>query len=358
MNEFETRFHNFIAALPDCKILDDGSCNTPGGVADFLLNRESVCAELKCLDKDMLEKLQEFATELIETRNVDIYGRIPFEKIIEDQPDRGKLNRRAIYKVAQRVETDFRDANKQLRNTKKVLQIDNAHGLLIFANTQNQPLDPRLAASFLSWLFNRRKPDGQPVCSSIDAVLYLTQIHDVGDLDGVRLQPAITLFRDERPDYEPLKDYLMALLEDWAAFNRIPIFMAEQSFGQIEDFSMTPMRRAGLLKNLKQKPSPPYIAWSFPMPALCQNCGTKFAHPAGNANPMYKNEPQKDFLVIGFVCPRCDDIAATRVADLAVDRDGDTISVYPWSGSLDDMLKPEWRRFIDRSNPPNIGLPK
>lgn len=356
MNEFESRFHSFIATLPGCKILDDGSRNTPGGVADFLLNWDIVCAELKCLDKNMLEKLQEFATELIETRNVDIYGKIPFEKIIENQPDRGKLNRRAIYKVAQRIETDFRDANKQLRNTKKDLQIPNAHGLLIFANTQNQPLDPRLAVSFLSWLFNRRKPDGQPVCSSIDAVLYLTRIHDVGDLDGVRLQPAITLFRDERPDYEPLKDYLAAFLADWAAFNRIPLFMAEKSYEQIEDFSRTPMRRG--LKNLKRKPVPPYIAASFPMPALCQNCGARFAHPAANANQMYKNEPQKDFLVIGFVCPRCDDIATTRVADLAEDRKGDTISVYPWTGSLDDMLKPEWRRFIDRSNPPNIGFPK
>ena len=118
------------------------------------------------------------------------------------------------------------------------------------------------------------------------------------------------------------------------------------------------MKRAGILKALKEKPEPPYIAASFPMPARCKNCGARFAHPAWNGNAMYVNEPQKDLFVVGFVCPRCDEIAETRVADLTVDRDGDTISVYPWTGSLDDMLKPNWQKFIDRSDQPHVDLPK
>jgi hypothetical protein len=65
---------------------------------------------------------------------------------------------------------------------------------------------------------------------------------------------------------------------------------------------------------------------------------------------MYVNEAQKDFFVVGFVCPQCDGIADTRVADLAVDREGEVIRVYPWTGSLDDMLKPDWRQFIDRAD--------
>ena len=83
-----------------------------------------------------------------------------------------------------------------------------------------------------------------------------------------------------------------------------------------------------------------------------------FAHPAWSGNPMYVNEPQKDFLVLGFVCPRCDKIADTRVADLGVDRDGEAVRVYPWTGSLDDMLDAGWRSFIDRSDPHKIDLLK
>jgi hypothetical protein len=219
---------------------------------------------------------------------------------------------------------------------------------LIFANTKNQALDPKFAGSFISWLFNRRKPDGAPVCSSIDAVLYLTLIHHVGDLGGVRLQPALTLVRDDRPDYKSLNDYLTAFLEDWATFNGIPMFAAEKPFEQIEDFSRTPMRRMGLPKGVKGLK----IALNFEFPALCPKCAATFAHPAGNGNAMNVNEPQKDLLIVRVICPRCHDVAATRVADLAVDRQGDTISVYPWIGRPEEMMGADWRRFIDRSEGP------
>jgi hypothetical protein len=64
---------------------------------------------------------------------------------------------------------------------------------------------------------------------------------------------------------------------------------------------------------------------------------------------MVVNEPQKDLLVVGILCPVCKDIAATRVADLRVDRQNDTVSAYPWRGSPNDFVGPEWRKFIDRS---------
>jgi hypothetical protein len=91
MTEFEKRFRRFIAGCPDCKILDDGVSNPPGGIADFLINGNCVVAELKCLEADKSEPLQRLVTELIETRQLPIYGEIPFDKIIEDQPDRSSL---------------------------------------------------------------------------------------------------------------------------------------------------------------------------------------------------------------------------------------------------------------------------
>ena len=80
MNEFEKRFRGFITNLPRAKILDDGTSNTKGGVADFLLNNDLVVAELKCLDENMIQKLQEFATDIIEGRNLNIYGSVSLLK--------------------------------------------------------------------------------------------------------------------------------------------------------------------------------------------------------------------------------------------------------------------------------------
>jgi hypothetical protein len=355
MNAFEKNFQkNFIAHLPRASILDDGAFNPKGGVADFLLNDKRIVAELKCIDANMLQKVQEFATSIIEGRNLNFYGSVPFDRIIKDQQDRLELNREAIFKVCKPLEKDFKKANSQIRNIKNKLQLKDSHGLLILVNTQNSPLEPKLALWFLSLLFNRRKQNGQPICSSIDCILYLTQLHTLGELDGVHLQPALKLMRDGRSDYQPLETYLNEFLEEWAAFNHIPLFMAEESYEQIKDFSMTPMRRRVLPKSLREQPTPPYIAAKFPFPALCRECGDRFAHPAGNGSSMDVHEPQKDCFVVGFVCPRCDQIAETRVADLAVDREGDVIRVYPWTGTLDDFLRVEWRTFIDRNDPPSI----
>jgi hypothetical protein len=110
MNKFEVRFKSFVSGLADCRVVDDGFRR---GVADFLLNGGRICAELKCLDMDTVAKLQAFATELIDACDLPVYGTIPFDRIIAGQEDRATLNRKAIYKVAQRLETDFRDANNK-----------------------------------------------------------------------------------------------------------------------------------------------------------------------------------------------------------------------------------------------------
>lgn len=74
MTVFEKRFRRFIVGCPDCKILDDGVSNPPGGIADFQINGDRVVAELKCLETDKSEPLQCLATEMIETRQLPISG--------------------------------------------------------------------------------------------------------------------------------------------------------------------------------------------------------------------------------------------------------------------------------------------
>jgi hypothetical protein len=176
-------------------------------------------------------------------------------------------------------------------------------------------------------------------------MLYLTQIHEIGELDGAKLQPAITMMRNEDPKYDALYQYVQGLLERWANFNGRPIFFAEKPFHEIADFSKTSMRRGGLphhtCKGLK-------VAVKFSLPALCKRCGARFAHPADKRGEMDIGECQKDFFVVNFICPRCRGIAATYAADLALDKSGDIVSVYPWTGIPEDHFRSDWRNFIDR----------
>lgn len=356
MEKFEDRFRRFVASRPDSKILDDGKRNPEGGIADFLLNHDSIIAELKCLEKDVIEKLQAFATKIMEDRKLLVYGAVPFSKIVETQPDREELKREAILKIGTSIERHFKKANDQIKNTKSKLNLMESSGLLILANTDNPTVEPDVAMWLLWLLFNRRKEDGSPICSAIQCVLYLTELHTAGDLDGTKLRPLISFFRDKGPRYEPLSKYLDVFLEDWAAFNRTALFITDEPYKLGKDFSQTPMRRGGLMRQLKEEPPRPFIAATFPLPALCPHCGSRFAHPADRKNSMYVNEPQKDLLVVGFVCPRCDDIAATHIADLAVDRQGDIIRTHPWTRPIEDLLAPNWRDFIVRRDTPDFSI--
>src|SRR5262249_5205910 len=153
-------------------------------IADFLLDDNRIVAELKCLDQDMIEKLQEFATEIIEGRNLEFYGKFPFSDLIEGQKDKNELKKRAVLKIVGPLERHFRKSNSQIKNIKKQLKLEKAHGLLILANTHNATLEPDVALWFLSVLLHRRKHDGSPICSSIDCILYLTEVHQLGELDG------------------------------------------------------------------------------------------------------------------------------------------------------------------------------
>ena len=142
MNEFEMRFRQFILGRPDCKILDDGAANLNGEIADFLLDDNRIVAELKCLDEDMIEKLQNLATEIIEGRNLEFYGKFPFSDLIENQPDKIALKKQAVLKIAGPLERHFKKANSQIKNIKNQLRLEGSHGLLILANTYNASLEP------------------------------------------------------------------------------------------------------------------------------------------------------------------------------------------------------------------------
>jgi dTDP-4-dehydrorhamnose reductase len=254
VNDFEKRFRQFISGRTGCKILDDGAAVLNGEIADFLLDDGRIIAELKCLDEDMIEKLQQLATEIIEGRNLPIYGKFPFSDLIESQPDRSDLKKQAVLKIAGPLGRHFKKANSQIKNIKRQLRLEESQGLLIVTNTHNASLEPQAALWFLSVLLHSRKQDGSPICSSIDCILYLTQVHRLGELDGVKLQPAVTMLREEHPKYRRLYQYVQEFLEHWAKFNGLPIFFIEKPFHEITDFSRTPMRRGGLLKDLNERP--------------------------------------------------------------------------------------------------------
>jgi hypothetical protein len=167
--------------------------------------------------------------------------------------------------------------------------------------------------------------------------------------DGGGLQPAIPIFRDERPKYETLRTYLRdCFLMQWAAFNGQRYFVSDQPLSEITDFSKTSLRQIAE-RGLNQNRRGWFIQTHFTLPRRCRACGAILDfEPAGHKEPMQHGEPQPGCFVIYVFCPTCDQIAEVCAADLAVDRIGEVVNVFPWAGTQADLTAAHWRDFIHR----------
>jgi hypothetical protein len=134
----------------------------------------------------------------------------------------------------------------------------------------------------------------------------------------------------------------------WAAFNGQRYFVLEQLVSKIKNFSKTSVRQVDE-RGPNQNQRGWFIQTHFTVPRICRECGaTLDFQPAGHKQPMDYHEPQPGCFIVHVLCPTCDQVAEVYAADLAIDRKGEVVNVYPWSGTPVDLTAANWRNFIHR----------
>lgn len=109
MIQVEPTFNSFVKAYGG-KLISEIVSRSPGFKnADYLFDETKIIAELKCLQKDFFDKI------IVDSNNID-------EIVIK--------NSKTLYNVV-------RDANKQIRETKKNLKKEDYQGLLLLVNDGN-----------------------------------------------------------------------------------------------------------------------------------------------------------------------------------------------------------------------------
>jgi len=244
MDNFEKIFKRFINQLPDCKVLEDVFDKhhlRQFSNADYFLKNREIVAELKCLERDSMPKLQEFVDELKEARGKIFYGEMAFDKYIKDFPDKDKLNKKAIKIVTHALRNDVGKANKQILETKQALGLSNSSGLLIVVNVNNRALTPDLAKYALLSLLSTRSFLGKTNYNSISACIYLSEAHP-----EFGLLPFIVIDRD-RSKSKDLAAIDIKCLEElqlkWAQFRGIPLIKGTEDM--LDKLKMNSNRNSG-----------------------------------------------------------------------------------------------------------------
>jgi len=222
MANLEDRFIQFLSSWPEAEKIDDivPSGAFPGKKrADFLLSNRSIVVELKTLKTDMSPKVDK---ELDKHRNRDdftlIYGPVELQKKMRHLPNQENINIRIYRNITRSIEDAVRSAERQVQDTKEILDIHDAIGLVVLLNEGIEVLSPDIAGRKVSELLCRERSDGS-IGSSISFVWCLFESH-IAEFEGhPSAFPCILL---EGPNAESLGwfDALFSdLLNGWARYN-------------------------------------------------------------------------------------------------------------------------------------------
>ena len=182
--------------------------------ADYFLERGSIICELKCLEIEYNDRIQNLVDQWMDERRIgQVYGELPFNKIIEGHSDQEELNREALNKIRKAFERVVKEANNQIKETKKYFTLPNSKGLLIIVNLANLVLEPDIAA----WLLQSVLDSKRNIFKSIDTIIFLT-IDIEGKLPKVptHFKLWLQISRSENEQIDPVfADYLQGT---WAHF--------------------------------------------------------------------------------------------------------------------------------------------
>ncbi len=219
-SDMETRFHAFALTVEGAEAIDDLQLDTRGGQrADYLWRSRSVIVELKVLQGDpqhkinstfeMLSKREEFPVVL---------GQAAAHKVLAHLSDGDEQLRRLRQRIMRSVEAAFRDAKGQIANTKRLLELDDALGILVLLNPDVESLDPIDVGKEVSRLMQQRQRDDW----AVDAVWLLSEAHLVGGA-----QPCIIIESDKVDRFSWAEEFLSSLNGQWGIFNKSPVLTSD-----------------------------------------------------------------------------------------------------------------------------------
>lgn len=168
--ENETMFEQAVLAAGGLRVTDMLPRNTNlGKNADFVFQSENVIAELKCLVHDPRDAVWFRASIDEKFKKWMIGGRVPLilspaTVNIRDLPEDCAVE--VISLLKKHFTKHVNDANKQIKNTKRLLSMPNARGLLILLQTEDYFVPPNTILNLL----DRCLPDQHN--RSIDDVIH------------------------------------------------------------------------------------------------------------------------------------------------------------------------------------------
>jgi hypothetical protein len=192
----EKRFKQFLNGLPAAESVDDMAWPTVGGntrKADYLLGNREVIVEIKTLSDDPSHKAEAIADKHREREEWPLFcGTADVRKVLTHLPDGATIYGKLVNALGRSVEATVRSAEEQITQTRHVLDLPNAVGLLVILNESIQILDPYVVGHRVAQLL-RRPRTGNSTAQKLDYVWLMFESHAMGIVQGRPSVPSILI---------------------------------------------------------------------------------------------------------------------------------------------------------------------
>jgi hypothetical protein len=217
-NELESLFRDFVSGFGGEVLLE----TSDGKIADYLFSKHHIIAELKCLMEDQTKAMDEKVAQAVRDwwRNG---GKIPVgydsSQPLEIATAPKEIADRWLEILKAPIENFIRDANRQIRETKKRLNMPDAKGLLLVFNQgnplHNRPKDFRLLTASVLRKRDKEKARRFP---HINGLVYFSFDSVKTEKENMNFWAALQLQTEANEDVTSMRDFQKELELAWYAF--------------------------------------------------------------------------------------------------------------------------------------------
>ena len=145
-------------------------------------------------------------------------GEYSVQRLFSTRPNGQELFQKATSIVATSVADGLADANKQIRDTKKLFGITAADGVVVILNGMVEVLGPQLVIKRVLERLEKLADDGTPYHSHVALILYFSEKH-LRETTGGDAAVAFPIRNEAVPALADLNAVASRFVKGWAEFN-------------------------------------------------------------------------------------------------------------------------------------------
>ncbi len=200
--------------------------------ADYLCLRGLLAIELKSLEEDASERMDNLTEELQERPDWPVFlGSAPLEALLKHVNEPEEVKRQFLNRLGRAIRNHIHKANKQLAAHAAAFPRQNLVRMVVVVNEDHEIYEPQIVGYILHHLLTRRNADGTPFYPNIDAAMYFSERH-AAVVNGQIAFPVLcveSVCLETSPWKDGVLDFVTAA---WGRWSNVPLYRSASADAQ------------------------------------------------------------------------------------------------------------------------------